>query len=164
MELYIIRHAWAGPRGDPQWPDDSQRPLTDEGRKRFAQVVRKLVKRGLAPGIIATSPMARCVQTAEVLAASVSGGPEVVRRNELLPGGDLKSLVRWTGKQATRHDPIAWVGHAPDVGYLAAELIGQPDGRIHFAKGAVAAIRFQEPPKIGQGELRWLVTAKVLGC
>ena len=26
MDLYIIRHAWAGHFGDPAWPDDSQRP------------------------------------------------------------------------------------------------------------------------------------------
>jgi hypothetical protein len=28
----------------------------------------------------------------------------------------------------------------------------------------VAAVRFDGPPEIGGGELRWLATAKVLGC
>jgi phosphohistidine phosphatase SixA len=54
--------------------------------------------------------------------------------------------------------------HAPDVGRLAAALIGQPEGQIRFAKGAVAAIRFDGPAIAGNGELQWLVTAKVLGC
>ena len=33
-----------------------------------------------------------------------------------------------------------------------------------MAKGAVAAIRFEELPEIGGGELKWLATAKLLGC
>ena len=47
---------------------------------------------------------------------------------------------------------------------MAAALIGQPDGLIRFAKGAIAAIRFDGPLVLGGGELQWLVTAKVLGC
>ena len=37
MELFIIRHAWAAERDDAAFPDDSLRPLTDKGRKRFAR-------------------------------------------------------------------------------------------------------------------------------
>ena len=36
MILYIIRHAWAGHYGDPQWPDDFRRPLSTAGKERFA--------------------------------------------------------------------------------------------------------------------------------
>jgi len=49
MDLFIIRHAWAGHFGDPAWPDDAKRPLSDEGRKRFANMVKKLADRGLTP-------------------------------------------------------------------------------------------------------------------
>jgi phosphohistidine phosphatase len=164
MDLYIIRHAWAGHYGDPEWPDDALRPLTDEGKVRFAQMVRKLTKRGFAPRLIATSPMARCLQTARIVAEEVSGDPEVVELDELLSGSDLEGLLRWTAKQAGEYGRIAWVGHAPDVGRLTASLIGQPEGCIRFAKGAVAAVRFEDLPQVGQGELRWLVTAKLLGC
>ena len=37
--LYIVRHAWAGHFGDPDYPDDRLRPLTEEGRERFCQMV-----------------------------------------------------------------------------------------------------------------------------
>ena len=47
MNLFIIRHAWAAERDDAAFPDDSLRPLTDEGRKRFARMVEALVPRGL---------------------------------------------------------------------------------------------------------------------
>jgi phosphohistidine phosphatase len=164
MDLYIIRHAWAGHYGDPQWPDDARRPLTDEGKARFAQMIRKLAGRGFAPELIATSPLTRCRQTAEIVAEFVPGGAEPVELEELMPGSDLEGLLRWTAKRAAQYAQIAWVGHAPDVGRLTAALIGQPDGWIRFGKGSVAAVRFYEPPEAGQGELRWLVTAKLLGC
>jgi len=164
MDLYVIRHAWAGHYGDPQWPDDGLRPLTPEGRKRFAQLVKKIVPRGFAPEVVATSPLTRCVQTAEVVCQGVPGNPELVELGELLPGSDLEGLLRWTGELAGRHESVAWVGHAPDVGHLTAALIGQSRGWIHFAKGAVASIRFDEEVASGEGELRWLATAKILGC
>ena len=164
MILYIIRHAWAGHYGDPKWPDDRQRPLTAEGRKRFARMVRTLAPRGFAPETIATSPLVRCRQTAEIVAAEAPGNPEVVARRELVPGSDLVGLLGWTEQAAGECDEVAWVGHAPDVGHLTAALIGEGRSGVRFAKGAIAAIQFQARPAPGEGELRWLVTAKTLGC
>jgi phosphohistidine phosphatase len=163
VELFIIRHAWAAERGD-RWPDDARRPLTDEGRQRFARVAGLLADCGVAPGIIATSPMLRCVETAEILAKALAGKASVVEQEELLPGGDPKLLLAWTEKHAGKSEQMAWVGHAPDVEYLAAALIGRDEGRIHFSKGSIAAVRFKGPPELGRGELRWLATAKILGC
>ena len=164
MDLFIIRHAWASQRGDPLYPDDSLRPLTDEGRKRFAGMIEALVPRGLAPQLIFTSPMLRCAQTAEVLAAALGEKTRVVQRKELLPGGDPKHLLAATETRAAGLDQVAWVGHAPDVGYLTASLIGMDDGWLNVKKGAIIAIRFPGPPEFGRGELLWLVTAKILGA
>ncbi len=163
MDLYIVRHAWAGQRDDSRWPDDAVRPLTADGKGRFARVVKKLVGAGMMPTVIATSPLVRCVETAEILAAALDG-PKVVKRDELQPGSDLQGMLRWTMRQAADHEQIAWVGHAPDVDNLAAALIGDGEALIHFAKGAAAAIHFDGEPATGKGELQWLATAKLLGC
>jgi phosphohistidine phosphatase len=162
--LYIIRHAWAGQAGDPRWPDDADRPLTDEGRQRYALVVQKLASAGFAPTIIATSPLTRCRQTAEVISQCLSAHPEIVDLEELSPGSDLRGLLKWTTRQAENHQEIAWVGHAPDVGRMVAELIGNGSSAVDFSKGAVAAIRFDDRLKAGEGELRWLASPKILGC
>jgi phosphohistidine phosphatase len=137
--------------------------LTDEGHKRFARLVEALVPRGLSPQLIVTSPMVRCVQTAEILAAALGKKSKVVHREELLPGGDPKHLLAWTEEHASGLDRVAWVGHAPDVSHLAAALIGLDNGWLDFKKGAIGAIGFSESPELGRGELRWLVTAKILG-
>jgi phosphohistidine phosphatase len=167
MLLYIIRHAWAEEPGDPAWPDDYQRPLTAEGRKRFRSLVRAISERGFAPERLATSPFVRCRQTAEIIRAEVKGNPELTDLDALAPGSDFDQLVHWTARETARAQSIAWVGHAPDVGHLAALLIsGHAPPQIHFSKGAVAAIEFSGkdgPARGASGTLLWLVTAKVLG-
>ena len=162
MDLYIVRHAWAADRDDPQWSDDDVRPLTEAGRKRFAQMAAKLIDCGMKPEVIATSPLVRCVETARLLSTAADKA-QVVELDELRPGSNADGLLRWTVRQANKHQQIAWVGHAPDVNRLAAAMIGDGQGLIRFAKGAVAAVRFDGLQALGGGELCWLVTAKMLG-
>ena len=164
MDLYIVRHAQAGHFGDPKWPDDGKRPLTEEGKGRFARVVESLVERGCAPDVIASSPLLRCLQTAQLLAEGLPQKPQVVELDELRPGSDLDGLLQWTAQQPPEYRQVAWVGHAPDVSRMAAALIGASESWIRIAKGATAYIRFHGRAEVARGELRWLVTAKMLGC
>jgi len=162
MIIYIVRHAYAYERGDPRWPDDSQRPLAKRGVKRFRRVVKRLARRGFEPGVIATSPYVRCRQTAEIVAEHAGQSPAVVELAALEPGSDFESLVEWT-RQSIDAAPVVWVGHEPDVGKLAAALLGDNDAGIRFAKGAVAAIDVEGEGGYGRGTLQWLATAKILG-
>lgn len=164
MIIYIIRHAWAGHADASLWPDDSARPLTRDGRKRFRRVVELVASRGFNPQLVITSPLVRCRQTANLVAEGVARRPEVVEREELLPGSDLDLLLAWTEREASQHNQVAWVGHSPDVGRIAGELISNHHPHIHFAKGSIAAVRFEVLPEPGHGELRWLVTADLLGA
>ena len=134
-----------------------------KGRNRFARVCDALVARGLRPQLIVSSPMLRCVQTADILARTLGDKSEVVQEEELLPGGDVKHLLSWMEQHASGLDKVAWVGHAPDLGHLAAALMGLDKGWINLKKGAIATLAFPESPELGRGELRWLVTAKILG-
>ncbi|MEX0679550.1 MAG: histidine phosphatase family protein [Pirellulales bacterium] len=160
--LYIIRHAYAGQHGDPRWPDDSLRPLTGKGQKQFRRVVKKLARRGFAPQVVATSPMVRCRQTADVVCERLSPPPSLVPLDALEPGSRLEELVEWSNAQNV--ETLAWVGHAPDVDRLAASLLGMRDGGMAFAKGAVAAIRFDDQVAPGEGELVWFANPKILKC
>jgi phosphohistidine phosphatase len=161
MFIYIARHAWAGERGDPRWPDDSLRELTPEGIDRYTKVVKALADRDFEPQRIATSPYTRCRQTADIVAKYVNSRPEIDELEALEPGSELDPLVDWTNHQDSRD--VCWVGHSPDVEHLAAALIGNGDACLRFAKGAVAAIGYGEQVIVGAGELYWLVTAKSLG-
>lgn len=162
MRLYIVRHAWAEEPNEFQYPDDSQRPLTEDGRRRFRREAEKLVQRGVRPMKIATSPYLRTVQSAEILAKAIEGKSEVSKLDALAPGSDLEALIAWTSKLEDKE--AAWVGHMPDVGWLTSQLIGAATNRIGFSKGAIAAIDFDGKPEAGRGFLCWLVTARMLGC
>ena len=161
MLLYIVRHALAGQHGDPRYPDDALRPLAKKGHKQFRRLVKKLARRGFAPTVVATSPLVRCRQTAEIIRERLCPTPELVELDCLQPGSQLDALIAWSNERGA--EELAWVGHAPDVDEMAVELIGGRAGAIRFAKGAVAAIGFDDRMAIGQGELRWLVTPQVLG-
>lgn len=161
MLLYIVRHGMACEANDPDYSDDTQRPLTKEGRKRFRETIRALVKQDFRPMVVGASPLVRCQQTAEILVAEAPGHPKLVELLALAPGSQLEELIVWTNEQQA--DEVAWVGHAPDVGELLAALIGRGEVRVRFAKGAVAAVEFEDQVGPGGGELRWLVTAKLLG-
>jgi phosphohistidine phosphatase len=161
MFIYIARHAWAGERGDPRWPDDSLRELTPEGIERYTRLVKRLAERGFNPNRIATSPYSRCRQTADIIAHHVAGIPKIDDLEALAPGSEIEPLLEWSRDQGDAD--TCWVGHSPDVERLAAQLIGDGTARIRFAKGAVAAISFEAEINSGAGELYWLATAKSLG-
>jgi phosphohistidine phosphatase len=59
---------------------------------------------------------------------------------------------------------VAVVGHRPGLHELAAYLLtGKGDGiEIAIKKGGVVRIRFDGSVEPGVGELRWLLTPKVL--
>ncbi|HKJ89071.1 MAG TPA: histidine phosphatase family protein, partial [Gammaproteobacteria bacterium] len=66
MMLYLLRHAKAIPRqGNIQ---EEHRFLSPEGRERFNTAAIRMRDQGLQPDLILTSPLARSVQTAEILA------------------------------------------------------------------------------------------------
>lgn len=162
MLIYIARHAWAGNYGDPNWPDDSQRPLTAEGIERYRNVVAALAARDFAPERIATSPYVRCVQTAELIAAGLELSSAIDELEELAAGAELEPLLQWS--VTTGAESVCWVGHNPDVERMTASLIGEGFASLRFAKGSVAAIRFDdETPRVGEGTLLWHATAKLLG-
>jgi phosphohistidine phosphatase len=160
MILYIVRHAWAGQHGDPAWPDDSLRPLTKAGKKRFRRAVKRLVKRGCKAPAIATSPLVRCRETAELLAEALDD-VSVIDVEALKPGATLSDVLAAT--QEHLGADFVLCGHAPDVNDLVAGLIGAGPEAFDMDKGAMAAISFQGPPTAGNGTLLWLVTAEMLG-
>ena len=155
--LYVVRHATA--EDVAAAGGDEARRLTKKGRKAFARLVRRLAEVGMAVDVVATSPLVRARETAEILAEEL-GGPPVDVVASLAPGSDWQALVEWTvGRDVAR---VAWVGHAPCVGRLVALAIGDGSAAIRMQKGAVAAIRLDDGP--GQpGELDWLATPDMAG-
>ena len=158
-ELYFIRHGLAEDRGDA-WPDDSKRPLTDEGMSRIRKAARGLARIGVTIEVVLTSPLVRARQTAEQLAAGLDPRPSMVNVDSLAPDGSYAAVIADLEKHG-RKSRIALVGHEPMIGELAARFIGSRHP-IEFKKGAVCRIDLEDLPPAGPGELRWYLTPKIL--
>jgi phosphohistidine phosphatase len=157
--LYLIRHGIAEERGDA-WPDDRKRPLSADGVKKLRRSGRGLARFVTRLDIILTSPLVRARQTAEIVASGFETRPVIVNLDALAPGGSAASILSAL-QTHTRRVSIALVGHQPDMGHLAARLIGARRG-IDFKKGAVCRIDVQTLPPVRPGALRWFVTPGIL--
>src|SRR5688572_18099957 len=91
-ELYLVRHAIAAERGE-DWPDDDKRPLTERGISRFKESIAGLKWLDVVVDEIFTSPLVRAKQTADLLAAGLSGKPPVKILDALAPGHPPNSVL-----------------------------------------------------------------------
>ena len=159
LELYLIRHGIAAERGE-EYPDDSKRPLTSSGMSKLRDEAKGLNELEVTFGLIITSPLVRTKQTAEIIAGTLKDKPQVITSDSLAPAGTPAGVVQELGKHA-RQARIALVGHEPNLGELAARLIGAKSP-IEFKKGAICRIDFDVLPPKGIGQLRWFIPPRVL--
>jgi len=158
-ELYLVRHAIAAERGD-DWPDDTKRPLTTRGINRFKDSLPGLKELEVSIEEIFSSPLVRAKQTADLLAGGVQGSPPVKLLDALAPGHAPTAVMAQLAKVAKRQR-IALVGHEPDLGELAAHLIGATRPLL-FKKGGICRIDVGAISAKRTGSLIWFVTPKVL--
>ena len=159
LELYLIRHGLAAERGK-EWPDDSKRPLTPDGIARLRRSARGLDALGVTFDQIVASPLVRTRQTADVLAEELKGKPPIVASDALAPAGSSAAVMQELARHV-RHARVALVGHEPNLGELAAQLIGARTP-LEFKKGGICRIDFDILPPKGTGALRWFATPKML--
>jgi phosphohistidine phosphatase len=159
LELYLIRHGVAAERG-PEYPDDSKRPLTNRGIADLRIEAKGLSALGVTFDLVISSPLVRTRQTADIIVEPLQGKPSVITSDALAPAGTPAAVIQEIGKHH-RKARIALVGHEPNIGELAARLIGARSP-IEFKKGAVCRIDFDVLPPKGIGALRWLLPPKVL--
>lgn len=151
MRLLIVRHAIAVPHGTPGIPDE-ERPLTDDGRRKFRRVARGMATLVRRPAALLTSPHLRARQTAELLA-------EAWKRIEPQPEPSLAS-GDFAGLEAVlaRYRPeqlVAIVGHEPHLSGLLAHLVdARAPERFAFRKGGAALVELKGALSEG-GMLHW---------
>lgn len=157
--IYLVRHAIAADRGT-RYPDDSARPLTRKGIDRMRAVVKGFESLGPGPDLILTSPLVRARQTAELLVNGLSPSPRLVVEETLAPGHPPSEVAAALEPHTSRRS-VALVGHEPDLGLLAAWLIGSREPLV-FKKGGIARIDVKSIPPGQDGALVWLATPAML--
>lgn len=163
MRLYVMRHAEAVPRGTPGYDPDSERPLTAEGRLQARSVAKGLKRLKIPIKMIAMSPYARAVQTAEEVRRVLGSGIEMTMLDELRAEANPEE-ASLALRSLSAHDHLLTVGHEPHGSAWIAELVAGAVGmRCLMKKGGVACIELEPiPPPRGSGLLRWLMMPKQL--
>jgi phosphohistidine phosphatase len=157
MRLYFLRHGQAGDRED--WlGDDFYRPLTTDGVKRMEREARTIAELDLGLDLIATSPLTRAKQTAEIVAKELGLQDRLVEDEDL--GLDF-SYERLRSVIARHRDAgaLMLVGHEPSMSRTIGRLVG--GAKIDLKKGALACVELVEGSATA-GELLWLVPPKIL--
>lgn len=160
--VLVIRHAVAMERDEfaPMGQPDSERPLTEAGRKEMRDVA-KLLRRAVPElDVIATSLLVRARQTAEIVSQAYDD-LAVETLPALSPEGSRADVLAWLREHVKER--TALVGHAPSLDELVAWLVtGEPLPFLSLRKGGACLLSFDGQPDAGSAELRWLVTPKLL--
>jgi phosphohistidine phosphatase len=157
MNLYLMRHAIAA---EPEEnTEDSQRPLTETGRKRLGKIARNLEKLELEFDIIITSPYLRARQTADVVAHVLDIKQKRVFESEnLTPLGYADKLV----EEINAREPVEnllLVGHEPFLSQLIGMLLaGDASLSIDMKKAGLCKLSIEQLSYGRCAMLEWLLT------
>jgi phosphohistidine phosphatase len=162
MELYILRHGKAGKRGAIELKDDRKRTLTPKGRREMEEIARWMANAGIEPDWIATSPLVRAQETAEIVVEALDAADRLEEWEELAIGYHPDAII---GQLAAKDEGSEGmiVGHEPLLSQTIGHLISS-DGsaRAVLAKGGLAKIGDLSFRPAATGELVWLMTPKCI--
>lgn len=154
MDCLLMRHGIAVER--EEWNGtDADRPLTERGAKRVAQVAAGLKWMDLRPTHILSSPFLRAVETARILQAAFTGRSAIRRVDELLPDAAPEQLLTLL-HELPAESCVFCVGHEPHLGLAASVLLtGKPLTTFPLKKAGACSIELPVQVKPGRGTLRW---------
>jgi phosphohistidine phosphatase len=152
MNLYLMRHANAGLGRENPLLDD-KRALIKEGKEQCILMARTLSALKVQVDVIVSSPLKRCLQTAQLVGTEMGYDARVEISQALAPDADYaefqKMLAHYSG-----YDGVLVVGHNPNVFQFLGRLItGNGGAAVRMRKGSVARIDLDRHPPL----LQWLI-------
>lgn len=156
MKLIFIRHAAAIERNDAVV--DEKRYLTPKGRISFRETARTIIRKGIKPELIISSPLLRAIQTADILAESLVYAGSLEALDELEPGFNVEQLKKIL--LSYQHiSELVIVGHEPDLGSVITSLLG-----IHkeftLKKGCAVKLTIDPTDLLKTAVFKWLALGK----
>lgn len=160
MLIYLLRHGIAEAGGADV--RDPARALTSEGKKKVREVMKAAAKAEVAPLLVLSSPYKRAVETAEIAIKELDYKQDLLRTQALIPSASPRDA--WDEIRTHRDvESMLLVGHEPLFSALAAFLLGVPELKIDFKKGALVAIEVEQFGATPRGVLNWMLTARLAG-
>lgn len=161
MNLYFLRHGKACERS-PQWRPDSTRPLTREGEEKTLDVARGLQNLDLSFDLILSSPYARALRTAEIV-AEVFKSKKIFESANLTPGADLNALIGEINENHRGVNDLLLVGHEPFMSKMISMLLAGTDSlSIELRKAGCCHLQTAKLAPEQCASLQWMATPRQL--
>ena len=140
MTLYLVRH------GEPKREaEDPQRALTDQGKLAVSKVAAFLRRAGVPVTRIWHSTKPRAIETAQVIAHTLSLEGTCEQREGLSPNDPVEPIVTQIHKVAAEREQerLMIVGHLPFLPSLAALLVAGSASAsvVEFHQGGVVCLQ-----------------------
>ena len=116
--LLLMRHA----KAEPHAGTDTDRPLTDSGRRQAAEAARFLAAAGVMPDRALVSSARRTEETWSVLRETMGCTAEGELRDALY-GAEPETILEILRELDDAHRTVLLVGHNPAVWQLAGMLV-----------------------------------------
>ncbi len=169
MNLYMLRHASAGTRRvNPLL--DAKRPLDKEGKQHCLDLATVLNGLKLNFDLIVSSPLKRCLQTAQLIATETGYESRILNSNALDPAATVAQFQRLL-RECTAAENVLVVGHNPNLSVFLASLVlpvpvtenteavSEPTRiPIRLRKGSLARLSVQRGP----ATLQWLLDPRTV--
>jgi phosphohistidine phosphatase len=163
MNLYLLRHAIAAPRGVSGYALDSKRPLTSDGAKKMRRVAKGMLALNLSFDHILSSPYVRAHQTSEIVVDVFKAKEKLKLTKHLTPSGNPEALLREVDSLPKPADHVLLVGHEPYLSRLISQLFtGQPDNAVTMKKAGLCLLAAESLREDRCATLEWLLTPRQL--
>ncbi len=153
MNVYIMRHGEA----EANSSSNGERHLTERGASQVTKTLHFANQMGVSINAIASSPLVRAKQTAEI--AKRIFKVEYSITNSLEPEGSPEGIY----EELSKHKPsdgVLLISHQPLVSKLLSNILGT-ESRVSFLTGTLAMVSVDGQPGTGQGILTLLIPSRI---
>lgn len=174
LNVFLMRHASAGTRRvNPKL--DVKRPLDKDGKRHCLQLAQVLGAQRLNFDLIVSSPLKRCLQTAQLVGTEMGYEARILHAQALEPGADFAQFQRLL-HECRSYDNVLMVGHNPNMTAFLGQLIAHNDSKetvareeaikengqaiadVRLRKGAIARVTVERGPAV----LKWLLDPRLV--
>ncbi|NGX57137.1 MAG: 2,3-bisphosphoglycerate-dependent phosphoglycerate mutase [Chlamydiae bacterium] len=144
--VVLVRHAKPE---SAAFTNDSERPLSDEGRQVHEKISHELRQQNIVPTKIITSPLLRARQTAEIMSKVFDGVP--IQESAILDGTHSVDEIVETIADMEHGESIFLVGHDPNMTQFVNKL-GSEKVTEGVHKSGCVVFDFPDEISFGKGQ------------
>jgi len=138
-ELILLRHAKAV---EPE-AEDFNRVLTQSGKAQAERMGRQLLRRGIKPDLVVSSPAARAWETAVTACREMGIAESAIVPDRAVYEADAAQLIQVIERHGGNARCLLLVGHNPGLSDLGAGLAKPLPDDWELVKGAAAVLAFE---------------------